>query len=153
MIHKNVERMIIFCKLFQRMTPKYAKILFFVIFVIILYKTFRYYRISEEELDLQNGLLEEKVKVSVYYEALCPDSKFFVTYQLLPVYEDFQKFINLDLVPYGKAQVRINTSSYKSILFNYYFRLLKLMVKLNSTVNMIRLNVLLIKSMHVYLTL
>lgn len=86
------------------MTPRYAKLLLLVIIALIIYKTFRHYGLSERNLETDPNAFG-KVKISVYYEALCPDSKFFVKYQLLPVYEEFQEYIILDLVPYGKAQV------------------------------------------------
>lgn len=85
------------------MTPRYAKFLLLVIIVLIIYKTFRHYGMSET--DPNSTPIMDKIKISVYYEALCPDSKFFIKYQLLPVFEEFQEHILLDLVPYGKAQV------------------------------------------------
>lgn len=88
------------------MTPRYAKLLLLVIVALIIYKTFRHYGMSEKDLEIESNV-SEKVKISVYYEALCPDSKFFIKYQLLPVYEEFNEHIILDLVPYGKAQVNI----------------------------------------------
>lgn len=45
------------------------------------------------------------VTVSVYYEALCSDSRFFMLKQLVPTYNAIPEIIKLDLVPYGKAQV------------------------------------------------
>lgn len=93
------------------MTPRYAKLLLLVIAVLIIYKTFQHYGMSEKDLETDPNL-SQKVKISVYYEALCPDSKFFIKYQLLPVFEEFYEHIVLDLVPYGKAQVNFVTMFY-----------------------------------------
>lgn len=46
---------------------------------------------------------ENKVKIAVYYESLCPDSKAFITQQLAPVWRDFRGVIKVKLVPYGKS--------------------------------------------------
>ncbi|KAJ8965022.1 hypothetical protein NQ314_004420 [Rhamnusium bicolor] len=43
------------------------------------------------------------VKVSIYYEALCPDSKSFIARQLHPNYKEIANYVDLDLIPYGKA--------------------------------------------------
>ncbi|KAL1492845.1 hypothetical protein ABEB36_011027 [Hypothenemus hampei] len=51
---------------------------------------------------------QKKVKVSVYYEALCPDSKFFISFQLVPVFDKLKDSLIVDLVPYGKAQTFID---------------------------------------------
>lgn len=53
---------------------------------------------------MKNGL-SERIKVSVYYEALCSDSRFFILKQLVPAYHIIPEHIELDLVPYGKAKV------------------------------------------------
>ncbi|XP_066158942.1 GILT-like protein 1 [Euwallacea fornicatus] len=96
------------------MNPKFSKILVVFVFVIIIFKAFKsYIFISKppiEQIIVQDSLGNEieKVKVSVYYEALCPDSKFFVTYQLLPVFEKLKDFLILDLIPYGKAETIID---------------------------------------------
>lgn len=58
--------------------------------------------ISEMDEDGSSG----KIKISVYYEALCSDSRFFILKQLVPAYETIPDYIDLDLVPYGKAKVR-----------------------------------------------
>ncbi|KAG5863369.1 hypothetical protein JTB14_025055 [Gonioctena quinquepunctata] len=49
------------------------------------------------------------VKISVYYEILCPDSIRFIIQQLFPVYKGIGKPLDIELVPYGFASV-INTS-------------------------------------------
>lgn len=50
----------------------------------------------------------ERLKVSVYYETLCGDSKRFIKNQLYPVKKSaLGKYFDIDFVPYGKAEVRI----------------------------------------------
>ncbi|XP_075989188.1 GILT-like protein 1 isoform X2 [Anticarsia gemmatalis] len=46
---------------------------------------------------------DNKVKIAVYYESLCPDSKAFITQQLAPVWRDFRGVVKVKLVPYGKS--------------------------------------------------
>ncbi|XP_060809202.1 GILT-like protein 1 isoform X2 [Amyelois transitella] len=46
---------------------------------------------------------DNKVKIAVYYESLCPDSKKFITTQLAPVWRDFKGAVKVKLVPYGKS--------------------------------------------------
>ncbi|XP_059055034.1 gamma-interferon-inducible lysosomal thiol reductase-like [Achroia grisella] len=46
---------------------------------------------------------DNKVKIAVYYESLCPDSKRFITSQLAPVWRDFRGAVKVKLVPYGKS--------------------------------------------------
>ncbi|XP_045481512.1 gamma-interferon-inducible lysosomal thiol reductase-like [Harmonia axyridis] len=58
--------------------------------------------------------LSDKIKLTVYYEALCTDSKFFITRQLGPLYEEMPDHIIIELVPYGKAET---IESGGSILF------------------------------------
>ena len=50
---------------------------------------------------IKNG--DELVKINVYYESLCPDSKNFITQQLGPVYQKFKKYLRVELRPYGNA--------------------------------------------------
>ncbi|KAK4883205.1 hypothetical protein RN001_006524 [Aquatica leii] len=58
--------------------------------------------------------IEEKVlKVSIYYEALCPDSIQFITKQLYPVYSKINSSLLLDFVPYGKANHHLVNGKWK----------------------------------------
>ncbi|KAK3873596.1 hypothetical protein Pcinc_021401 [Petrolisthes cinctipes] len=45
-----------------------------------------------------------QVKVSVYYESLCPDSRNFFVNQLYPVWVDLSDIIDLQLTSYGKTR-------------------------------------------------
>ncbi|XP_052745463.1 GILT-like protein 1 isoform X2 [Bicyclus anynana] len=46
---------------------------------------------------------DDKVKIAIYYESLCPDSKKLITTQLAPVWRDFRGLVKVKLVPYGKS--------------------------------------------------
>lgn len=46
-----------------------------------------------------------KVKVGVFFESKCPDSRNFFLDQLIPVYMNQSSGMNLQLVPFGKARV------------------------------------------------
>ncbi|KAF5308634.1 hypothetical protein FQR65_LT06095 [Abscondita terminalis] len=47
--------------------------------------------------------VDNVLKVSIYYESLCPDSIRFLTNQLYPAYYKINSSLALDFVPYGKA--------------------------------------------------
>lgn len=47
-----------------------------------------------------------KLDVRVYYESLCYDSLVFFTRSLAPAWNVYKNYMNLYLVPYGKAIVR-----------------------------------------------
>lgn len=71
--------------------------------IIQFYLTFYYKDKTASNLFL--FVLQDAIKVSVYYESLCPYSIRFITQQLYPNYYRFADNLNLDLVPYGKANV------------------------------------------------
>ncbi|XP_030029414.2 GILT-like protein 1 [Manduca sexta] len=51
-----------------------------------------------------NTPIENKVKITVYYETLCPASVRFLTHQLKPVVEKLSSYLDVQLVPYGHAR-------------------------------------------------
>ncbi|KAK9717460.1 Gamma interferon inducible lysosomal thiol reductase (GILT) [Popillia japonica] len=51
---------------------------------------------------------QDNIKVSVFYESLCPDSIRFITQQLYPNYDAVSTYITVDFVPYGKATHTLN---------------------------------------------
>ncbi|RWS23547.1 gamma-interferon-inducible lysosomal thiol reductase-like protein [Leptotrombidium deliense] len=48
---------------------------------------------------------DDKVTVGLFYETYCPDCKQFVTNQLWPTFQSIGEIMNIDLVPYGFANV------------------------------------------------
>ena len=51
------------------------------------------------------------LRVDVFYEVLCPDSRFFVLQHLLPTHEKVGSLLDIHLWPYGKATTKVKTSS------------------------------------------
>ncbi len=43
--------------------------------------------------------------MTVFYEVLCPDSRHFVLHQLMPAWEKLSDIMEVELKPFGKAQV------------------------------------------------
>ncbi|XP_063849997.1 gamma-interferon-inducible lysosomal thiol reductase-like isoform X2 [Scylla paramamosain] len=52
------------------------------------------------------------MNVVVYYEALCPDSRYFVLKQLKPTYGKLRSIMSVSFVPYGKAQTTEKEGKY-----------------------------------------
>ncbi|XP_054158294.1 GILT-like protein 1, partial [Oppia nitens] len=44
-------------------------------------------------------------RLSVYYESICPDSRRFFLNQLMPAYEKLGQYLDVDLIPFGNANV------------------------------------------------
>lgn len=70
--------------------------------------------------------IPKKVHIGIFYESLCPDSIRFIKYQLEPIYADFDEFVDIDFVPFGKSRVRvtkhlINQSAMNNVLV--FFRI------------------------------
>jgi len=53
------------------------------------------------------------VKLDVYYECLCPDSRYFVLHQLLPTLEAVGSMLEVNMWPYGKATTRVTSDGYE----------------------------------------
>lgn len=54
----------------------------------------------------------QKVSVEVYYEVLCPDSRYFVLHQLYPAWEKVSEIMDVHFKPYGKASYRKSPRDY-----------------------------------------
>ena len=63
-------------------------------------------------LFLQQIQGKETVNIQVYYESLCPDSINFITQQLYPTYLILGKYMNVEFIPFGNADV-----SFSDLLF------------------------------------
>ncbi|KAK5639356.1 hypothetical protein RI129_011848 [Pyrocoelia pectoralis] len=77
--------------------------------IIFLWKTYQYWTLPSKQDEIAEGyvketLVDNKIKVSIYYEALCSDSRNFFIKQLEPMYGDFHNYLELDFIPYGKAK-------------------------------------------------
>ena len=61
---------------------------------------------------------DKRVKLSVYYESLCPDSVDFITGQLSKAFSEVNELMEIELIPFGKAKVNffITQTSYCKIL-------------------------------------
>lgn len=73
----------------------------------------------------KKNFFQVTVKVSVYYESDCPSCRKFFKDQLVPTWKLFRRFIDLDLVPYGKASVSIKckvvcVTILFTIIFHFY---------------------------------
>ncbi|EFX72165.1 hypothetical protein DAPPUDRAFT_308544 [Daphnia pulex] len=51
-----------------------------------------------------------RTNLDVYYESLCPDSRAFLVNQLAPQWKSLSSFVNLRLIPFGKASFSQNSS-------------------------------------------
>ena len=49
---------------------------------------------------------DDRVKITVYYESLCPDSRRFINGQLSKAFLQVNQITNIELIPFGKANVR-----------------------------------------------
>ena len=56
-----------------------------------------------------SNLQSERLQVEVYYEVLCPDSRYFILHQLFPAWERVGDIMDIRFVPYGKASVSLAT--------------------------------------------
>ncbi|XP_017057432.1 gamma-interferon-inducible lysosomal thiol reductase [Drosophila ficusphila] len=67
--------------------------------ILLLILSFGWAELEEKPREKRQS---NKLHVTLLYESLCPDSRKFM-YQLGPVYEEFQDYIDILLVPFGKS--------------------------------------------------
>ncbi|KAF4521313.1 hypothetical protein B566_EDAN002317 [Ephemera danica] len=101
-----------------------SRLLLFILTCLVLWKLFSFLPSQQDEKSIP--LAEEKVstskpsivplRVDVFYETLCPDSRSFFIRQLLPTYEKSPELLDISLIPYGKASTQQEASG--KYLFN-----------------------------------
>ncbi|XP_055594351.1 GILT-like protein 2 [Uranotaenia lowii] len=96
--------------MFQKRLLRIVYLVLFVILLILLYKAFNN---SPESNQAQDELVQRPsdapVYVMVFYEALCPDSKNFIIKQLQPTFQRAPSLVEIQFVPYGKATTSTNS--------------------------------------------
>lgn len=97
-----------------------VRLIIFLFLLTLIWITFYYFlKTSPKELTQTSEMLILKrdtpiLDIAVYYECLCPDSRSFFVRQLLPAVEKIPSLLNIDYVPYGKAQTEeIGPSKYR----------------------------------------
>lgn len=64
---------------------------------------------ADVENHLSLSITVTKLQIVVVYESHCPFSRKFIYDQLLPTYEQLQSFVQVSLLPFGKASARNKT--------------------------------------------
>lgn len=107
---------------------KPVKVLGVVSFIFVIWIIYNYKIIEKEDVMNESDLGSENneenlattpkpdlkvVKLDVYYECLCPDSRYFVLHELLPTFEKVGSMLEIHLWPYGKATTKATSSGYQ----------------------------------------
>jgi len=79
-----------------------ALIILFFIWIIYNYRSIDIQNSSEESV-YGGSEQDPTVRIDVYYECLCPDSRYFVLHELIPTYEKVGSLLDVNLWAYGKA--------------------------------------------------
>ncbi|XP_005185036.1 GILT-like protein 1 isoform X2 [Musca domestica] len=89
-------------------TRKRILILLSVVVILFLLVRYVFFNGSLEDSQTYRRAPGAPVIVTVFYEALCPDSKHFITKQLIPAFKEASILMDTRLVPYGKASTMTN---------------------------------------------
>ncbi|XP_016975668.2 gamma-interferon-inducible lysosomal thiol reductase isoform X1 [Drosophila rhopaloa] len=87
-----------------------VNIILTIVLFFLIWQTFTYHMVLEKKcqnINEQFKLNMKQLHVTLLYESLCPDTRNFM-HQLGPVYKEFQDYIDILLVPFGKAQSERN---------------------------------------------
>merc|ERR1712027_120263 len=83
--------------------------LIFVIGGAFLFLLFRWILAPDEKLlEKLKNKKSDRLQVEVYYEVLCPDSRYFILHQPFPAWERVGDIMDIRFVPYGKASHRLS---------------------------------------------
>lgn len=86
------------------------------VFVLVFWQLRKFFSVQYNSSNSKESVdkLEkpQKVLVSVYYEALCPDSRSFVITQLVPTNNILEDYVSVQLIPYGKAETIVTNDDY-----------------------------------------
>ena len=61
----------------------------------------------DHKLLLKTSASNDLVNFTLYYETLCPDCRGFMTGQVWKAYQSVSSIMNITLVPYGNAKVKL----------------------------------------------
>jgi interferon gamma-inducible protein 30 len=86
--------------------------LFTIVFLSQISKLWSFYSKASSSSEVIEKEKTEKILVTVYYEALCPDSRYFITKQVVPTFNSIKDYIELQLIPYGKAETKVTKNDY-----------------------------------------
>lgn len=75
----------------------FSTLVVYISIIIVIIQAESYIKINKQSSD-------DRLKLSIYFESLCPDSKKFHLEQLKPAYKKLANYIDLELIPYGNAE-------------------------------------------------
>ncbi|XP_059099154.1 gamma-interferon-inducible lysosomal thiol reductase-like isoform X1 [Tigriopus californicus] len=88
------------------------RVLALVIFLFTLWLLYSHLGHHGAHQALPHGNQSGKVVVEVYYEVLCPDSRYFILKQLYPTWQRVGSIMDIQYKPYGKASHRASDGGY-----------------------------------------
>ncbi|XP_052869801.1 GILT-like protein 1 [Anopheles cruzii] len=102
--------------MFQKRQLRFIYLVILIVVIVLIYKSFTSpHRSSSDEEHGPDARVEQTsdeaapkpsdapIYVMVFYEALCPDSKYFVLRQLQPAFQRAPSIMEIQFIPYGKA--------------------------------------------------
>ncbi|OXU25364.1 hypothetical protein TSAR_012927 [Trichomalopsis sarcophagae] len=93
------------------------KIFMAVLVLVIFWQISNLWKSATPEKSELEKLIEKQqiqpVVVTVFYEALCPDSRSFIKHQLKPTFDKIEDYIDVNLIPYGKAETIVTSDDYE----------------------------------------